>query len=42
VVSLPPFYVTFCSDFSPDVPQYTTAGATNIAKVYGADWAANP
>jgi hypothetical protein len=42
VVALPPFYVTACSDFNPDAPQYTTAGATNIAKVYGAYWAANP
>jgi hypothetical protein len=39
---LPPFYVTACSDFNPDAPQYTDKGAANIAKVYGAYFAANP
>jgi len=38
----PPFYVTSCSDFLTDEPQYTTAGATNIANVYGAYYAAHP
>lgn len=42
VAVLPPFYVTACSDFNPDAPQYTDAGAANIAKVYGATFAANP
>ena len=42
VFVLPPFYVTACSDFNPDAPQYTNQGATNIAKVYGAYFAANP
>jgi hypothetical protein len=38
----PPFYVTSCSDFLTDAPQYTTAGATNVANVYGAYYAAHP
>lgn len=42
VFVLPPFYVTACSDFNPDAPQYTDKGAANIAKVYGAYFAANP
>jgi len=42
VFALPPFYVTSCSDFNADAPQYTTAGAANIAKVYGAYYAAHP
>jgi hypothetical protein len=42
VVALPPAYVTICSDFLADAPQYTTAGATDIAQVYGAYYAAHP
>jgi hypothetical protein len=42
VFASPPFYVTGCSDFLTDEPQYTTAGATNIANVYGAYYAAHP
>ena len=38
----PPFYVTSCSDFVTDAPQYTTAGATDIANVYAAYYAAHP
>lgn len=41
VTALPPFYVTNCSDFTADAPQYTTTGAANIAKVYGAYYAAH-
>ncbi len=42
VVASPPFYVTACSDFLADQPQYTTAGATNIARVYSAYYALHP
>ncbi|MFL5306653.1 MAG: hypothetical protein ACJ8F1_15665 [Polyangia bacterium] len=42
VVALPPFYVPTCGDFVADHPQYTTAGATDIAKLYGAYFAAHP
>ena len=42
VVALPPFYVTACSDFLPDAPQYTDLGATHIAKVYGEYYASHP
>jgi hypothetical protein len=42
VFASPPFYVTTCSDFLTDEPQYTTAGATDIANVYGAYYAAHP
>lgn len=42
VFASPPFYVTSCSDFLTDAPQYTTAGATDIANVYGAYYAAHP
>jgi hypothetical protein len=42
VFALPPAYVTSCSDFLADAPQYTTAGATDIAQVYGAYYAAHP
>jgi hypothetical protein len=42
VVALPPAYVTSCSDFIADAPQYTAAGATDIAGVYGAYYAAHP
>lgn len=37
----PPLYVPSCSDFVTDKPQYTTAGAADIAKVYGAYYAAH-
>jgi hypothetical protein len=40
--ALPPFYVPSCSDFVANAPQYTTAGATDIANVYGAYYAARP
>jgi len=39
---LPPFYVPSCADFVADHPQYTAAGATDIAKLYGAYFAAHP
>jgi hypothetical protein len=42
VVALPPAYVTSCSDFMADAPQYTATGATDIAGVYGAYYAAHP
>jgi hypothetical protein len=42
VFASPPFYVTTCADFLTDEPQYTTAGATDIADVYGAYYAAHP
>lgn len=42
VLALPPFYVPSCSDFLADAPQYTAAGATDIAQVYGAYYAAHP
>ena len=42
VVASPPFYVPHCTDFVTDKPQFTTAGATDIAKVYGAYYAAHP
>jgi hypothetical protein len=42
VFALPPAYVPSCSDFLTDQPQYTTAGATDIAKVYGAYYASHP
>jgi hypothetical protein len=42
VSASPPFYVTACSDFLTDKPQYTTAGATDIANVYGAYYATHP
>ena len=42
VFALPPFYVKSCSDFQTDAPQYTTAGAADIAQVYGAYYAAHP
>jgi len=42
VFASPPFYVTSCSDFLTDAPQYTTGGATDIANVYGAYYAAHP
>jgi hypothetical protein len=42
VVALPPAYVPSCSDFIADAPQYTAAGATDIAAVYGAYYAAHP
>ncbi|HVZ88233.1 MAG TPA: hypothetical protein VHG72_14775, partial [Polyangia bacterium] len=42
VVASPPFYVPTCADFVTDKPQYTTAGATDVAKVYGAYYAAHP
>jgi hypothetical protein len=42
VVALPPMYVPTCSDFITGMPQYTTAGAMDIAKVYGKYYAANP
>jgi len=42
VVALPPSYVPSCADFVTDGPQYTTAGAMDIAKVYGAYYAAHP
>jgi len=42
VFALPPFYVKSCSDFQTDAPQYTTAGAANIAQVYGAYYTAHP
>jgi hypothetical protein len=38
----PPLYVPSCSDFVADAPQYTDAGATAIAQVYGAYYAAHP
>jgi hypothetical protein len=42
VFAVPPAYVPSCSDFIADAPQYTTAGATDIAGVYGAYYAAHP
>jgi hypothetical protein len=42
VVASPPFYVSTCTDFLTDKPQYTTAGATDVAQVYGAYYAAHP
>jgi hypothetical protein len=42
VVALPPSYVPSCADFVTDGPQYTTAGAIDIANVYGAYYAAHP
>jgi hypothetical protein len=42
VVVLPPFYVPMCSDFMSSNPQYTTAGATDVAGVYGSYYAAHP
>ena len=42
VFALPPAYVSSCSDFLTDEPQYTAAGATDIAQVYGAYYAAHP
>ena len=42
VFALPPFYVPSCSDFVINAPQYTTAGATDIANVYGAYYATHP
>jgi hypothetical protein len=42
VFALPPAYVTTCSDFLTDEPQYTTTGATDIAQVYAAYYAAHP
>jgi len=42
VFPLPPAYVTSCSDFLTDEPQYTTTGATDIAQVYAAYYAAHP
>jgi hypothetical protein len=42
VSALPSFYVTKCADFVADHPQYTAAGATDIAKVYGAYFALHP
>jgi hypothetical protein len=41
VFALPPFYVPSCSDFIANAPQYTTAGAMDIAAVYGAYYAAS-
>jgi hypothetical protein len=38
----PPLYVPLCSDFIANAPQYTDAGATDIAQVYGAHYAAHP
>jgi hypothetical protein len=38
----PPFYVPTCADFVTDKPQYTTAGAADVANVYGAYYAAHP
>ena len=42
VSASPPFYVVSCSDFVTDAPQYTTAGATDIADVFGGYYAAHP
>jgi hypothetical protein len=42
VVALPPMYVPTCADFVSAGPQYTTAGAGDVAKVYGKYYAANP
>ncbi len=42
VVALPPLYVSTCADFVADHPQYTTAGAADVARVYGAYFAAHP
>lgn len=42
VFALPAFYVPSCSDFVADAPQYTATGATDIAQVYGAYYAAHP
>jgi hypothetical protein len=42
VFALPPFYVPNCSDFVTDAPQYTAAGAVDIAQVYGVYYAAHP
>jgi hypothetical protein len=42
VVALPALYVPTCSDFVSNGPQFTTAGATDVAKVYGKYYAANP
>jgi hypothetical protein len=42
VVALPAMFVAMCSDFNPGAPQYTAAGAMDIAKVYGKYYAANP
>jgi hypothetical protein len=41
VVPVPPLYVLMCSDFNPGAPQYTAAGAKDIATVYGAYFAKN-
>ncbi|HVV50781.1 MAG TPA: hypothetical protein VHO06_14040, partial [Polyangia bacterium] len=42
VAAAPPLYVPSCADFIADKPQYTTAGAADVAKVYGAYYAARP
>lgn len=42
VFALPPMYVPMCSDFNGSNPQYTTAGAMDVATVYGAYYAENP
>jgi hypothetical protein len=42
VFAVPPLYVPTCSDFNPGAPQYTTAGAADVAEVYGAYYAMNP
>jgi hypothetical protein len=43
VVASPPFYVTNCSDFdSTNPPHLSTAGKTNMAKVYGDYYSKEP
>ncbi|HVZ87624.1 MAG TPA: hypothetical protein VHG72_11690, partial [Polyangia bacterium] len=42
VFAAPPFYIPKCLDFITDKPQYTTAGAADVAQVYGAYYAAHP
>jgi hypothetical protein len=42
VFAVPPMYVPSCSDFIANAPQYTDAGALDMADVYGAYYAAHP
>ena len=42
VVALPPVYVPSCDDFVADHPEYTSAGAADIARQYGAYFVAHP